>query len=369
MPDKKPPSFFVTGLAIFSMFFGAGNLLFPLYLGQKAGIFWPVSTFGFFLTAVLAPFFGVYTMVKLNGCTDSFFGRLGKPAALLFIFILTIIWIPIGAAPRCINVAYESFQTLAPSVSEGAFGLCYSLLLLFILRGRKKMLSVMGYVLTPLLLISIFLLWVFGMQKAGPLSEPQAAPLELFFDGLAHGYSTMDLIASFFYASALVHILSKYAISEKETIQHVLKGGVFGMFLLTTVYSGLIFLAASNSATLSSLGKEQLLPFLCTAFLPQAFSFVPVLLTILACLTTSVAMIDVFGEMMQKYLYGRGNKRYYLSVLVPITISYLFSLQGLERVISFTMPALHIACPLLITLAFYHLFTSSRALPQKTSLF
>ena len=144
----KPPSFLMIGLALFSMFFGSGNLTFPLYIGQTAHSQWVKGLIGFLLSAVLLPFLGVLAMVIKKSNIKDFF----KNSKFLIPILLTT-WIPLGSGPRCISVAYAGVNIYFPNFPLWLFGIFYSILIFLFIKNKKKLLDLLGYVLTPLLLL------------------------------------------------------------------------------------------------------------------------------------------------------------------------------------------------------------------------
>ena len=91
----------IIGMALFAMFFGSGNLIYPLHIGTVSQGAWPVATIGFLLAAVFLPFLGVSAMVLYKGSYDDFFNTIGKKKGFLLSLLLLTVWIPLGSAPRC----------------------------------------------------------------------------------------------------------------------------------------------------------------------------------------------------------------------------------------------------------------------------
>lgn len=148
------------GLAMFSMFFGAGNVIFPLAVGQYAGDKNLYAMSGLILTAAIMPIAGVVAMILYEGNYKQFFGRLGKvPGFLLALCIISLLG-PLGSTPRCIALAYTTLKTAIPQLSSMLFSFiscCFIFLCSF---KRKHILTLLGWVLTPLLLCSLLLLFL-----------------------------------------------------------------------------------------------------------------------------------------------------------------------------------------------------------------
>lgn len=143
-----------TGFAMFSMFFGAGNIIFPLVVGQYAGSHNLFAIFGLILTAVVMPFAGVIAMLLYDGDYQKFFGKLGKiPGFILTLAILSLLG-PLGSVPRCIALSYSTLKSSFPSLPSIWFsaGAC---VLVFILSVKKnRLIDLLGKILTPILLLT-----------------------------------------------------------------------------------------------------------------------------------------------------------------------------------------------------------------------
>ena len=354
MSEPKKFSPFTIGLAFFAMFFGSGNLVFPLFLGQYAGDQWLTVFLGFVLSGVIGPLFGVVAMVAFQGNTDKFFNAIGKRNALLFVSLLMLVWIPFGAAPRCIRVAYESFATMVPIVPLWVFGIAYSALVYFSIVRKSRMIEILGYFLTPALLICLAVLWVFGMNDtaAPPITDHTTA--SIFHTGLAHGYETMDLIASFFFSLSIIAVIQAEKRSVGASMKKALLSGFIGMSVLALVYLALIYMAARNAELLAPLAKDQLLPFISRQFLGAKLSLIPVGVVFLACLTTSVAMLSVFADFVkEKYLPW--DKSSHVSVSLGVVLTFFLSLFTFDGLMVVTTPILEVSCPMLVLITVYNL--------------
>lgn len=355
-------SSFTLGLAFFSMFFGSGNLVFPLFLGASASSNWPYVAAGFILGGVLGPFLGTMTMVLYKGDTDQFFRTLSPKVALIFMTILTAVWIPLGAGPRCIQVAYEAFLFFIPSCPFWAFSVCYSLLVVVIILRLTRIIETLGYVLTPLMLVLLAILCIVGTYgTSAPVAQGNLGS-DIFYDGLIYGYSTMDLIASFFFSSSLIYILKHIEPDQKKAIRKAFYAGIIGMSVLALVYFGLIILAARNAELLKNIPKEQVLPFISTNLLGKYLSIIPVVAIILACMTTSIAMTSVYAEFIGEKFLKEKDPPTLVSSSVSALLSMGMSFLGLNAVIAITWPILQISCPLLIILAIYNVIRYRKTL-------
>lgn len=359
MSQKKNFSPLTLGLAYFSMFFGSGNLVFPLFLGQFAKVDWMYAFLGFFLSGVAGPLMGSVTMVAFQGESYRFFNTIGPRLAKIFVTILMLVWIPFGAAPRCILVAYEALASMVPGVPLVLFGIVYSLFVYFSIVGRNRMIEVLGYFLTPTLLASLAVLWVVGMWNSEPPIAATETAGEVFRVSLSHGYQTMDLIASFFFSASIIHVIRSEGHSVGKSMKKAFISGSIGMGILGMVYLAIIYMAARHAPLLNALPKDQLLPFISQQFLGPNLSVVPVVVIFLACMTTSVAMLSVFTDFVRNSLPEKvganHNIKQHIALSIGVVGTYFLSLFSFEGSMQLTGPILEVSCPLLALLAVYNL--------------
>jgi LIVCS family branched-chain amino acid:cation transporter len=350
MKVENKYSFFFIGLALFAMFFGSGNLIFPLEVGRLSGEGWPMATLGFLTTAVIVPFMGIVAMVIFRGHTHEFFDCLGKKLGWVFTAILLTVWIPLGSGPRCMVLAYSSMATQMAMPPLWVFSIIWSLIVWVVIYRKGRMLDILGYYLTPLLLACLVAIIFLGISQGAGAKETDISSLTLFFTGAKEGYNTMDLIASFFFSASIIEILRKAAhVGNFHPLKITLKAGVVGVALLALVYIGLIGLAAINSDLLVSTPKDQLLATVAKKILGNHFSLLAILAIFLACFTTSVALVVVFSQFLQSFIPQE-------SICIGITLiaCYVMSLTGLEGITAITSPVLQTFYPILIVLIIYN---------------
>src|SRR5690349_10289416 len=130
------------GVAMVSMFFGSGNLVFPLLVGKETLHQYAMAVFGFIITAVLVPFLGLIGMVLYDGDYSAYFDKLGRvPACLLIMAILMLIG-PFGVVPRCVTVAYGGFYLLAPGLSPTLFNILFCLTITVLIWTKSRVVDI-----------------------------------------------------------------------------------------------------------------------------------------------------------------------------------------------------------------------------------
>ena len=342
------------GLALFSMFFGSGNLIFPLAIGLNGGDQWTWGAAGFLLSGALLPFLGTLTMVLYRGDYKKFFLTLGRRGGFLFTALLLGAWIPFGSGARCVVLSYANIQSYLGGVPLWLYSLVYCSIVCLISMRRSRALDILGYFLTPLLLLSLGTVIYLGVTNSPGYMATSLSKSSIFLDGLVEGYQTQDLMASFFFASAIMHIIARSTDSAEKPVQIVCYASIVGISLLGIVYVGLIMLAASSGNILVGVPKDALLATLVTALLPKKLAFIGSSAVALACMTTSIALTLVFAEFIQHSIFKERISAK-TAILLTVGITFGVSLLGFDGIASIISLAMQIFYPALILLIGWNL--------------
>lgn len=355
MKRKLQSNTLSTGLAMFSMFFGAGNIVFPLALGQYAQDqnFWAIL--GLLITAVGVPFLGLIAMTLFDGNHKYFFKRIGKiPGFLMTLFIMGLIG-PFGAMPRVIALSYSTAKLFFLSIPLPIFSLSACVLIYVLTYKRNRLLEILGYVLTPLLITSLLILIVKGV-----LSSPAAVPAEdsalsIFVQGLREGYNTMDLMGAFFFSSVVILCLKKELHPEDQKdfralITMTLKASCIGAGLLALVYFGISYVGAFNSESLSQIPQDEMIGTISIQILGTFGAAITIVAVSLACLTTAIALAAVFAEFLHEDIFLK-KINYPISLILTLITTFFMSTLNFVGIMRILAPILMICYPALITLS------------------
>lgn len=346
------------GLAMFSMFFGAGNVIFPLAVGQYAGDknFYAMS--GLILTAAIMPIVGVIAMILFEGNYRQFFGRLGKvPGFLLALVIISLLG-PLGSTPRCIALSYTTLKSSFPDLSPVLFSaVACGIIFLFTVR-KNHILTLLGWVLTPLLLGSLVTIIIVGLIAVPDIQNTSQTNGNMFLHGLKEGYNTMDLLAAFFFSSTILNILrmssKENESSTRNYVNIALRASVVGAFLLAAIYVGFSYLAAFHGNELVINAKDELLGAI-TMKIAGAHAGILVCITIaLACLTTAIALISAFADFIQKEVF-KEQISYEITLVLSLLLTFFISTFEFSGISAFLGPILQICYPGLIVLTFLNI--------------
>ncbi len=344
---------FFVGFALFSMFFGAGNVIFPLDLGRYAqGNAW-YGVFGFVLTAVLIPFSGVAAILLFDGNIHKFFQRLGRRSGILIAFIIIALLGPVGTLPRCIALSFATLKQHWPGLHLNTFCILSVLLIYLCTLKKERILALLGYCMTPLLLLSLATIIFVALATAPETLVSPIPPITVAVEGMKSGYYTMDLVAAFFFSAEILMLLRKDD-PHKSTRKHdavalLTKASIVGAVLLTLVYAGFTLSAAAFSPSLSGVHSPDLLAVLGLKTLgPRGATVVSIAVT-LACLTTAIALTAAFSNFFRTEIM-REKIGYKTSIIITLLVTLIISTLEFEGIARFLGPTLRICYPALITM-------------------
>ena len=313
-----------TGLAMFSMFFGSGNLVFPLLVGKMSEGHYLIALLGILLTGVVVPFLGILAMFLFNGNSQAFFGRLGQGATFWFPLIALSLMGPFGVLARCITVAHGAFRLLLPETPIWAFSLL-SCLCIFLLTIRKnRIVSLLGVTLTPVLLASLAAIAFFGVAKADFPIASTTGVWQSFTEGIYQGYQTMDLLAAFFFSAFVIKHLGE---QNESNLSQFFKASLLGAGLLSVVYFILVLLGSMYASSLDGIPPQEMLGFIAQQALGVYAAPLVCLAVILACLTTAIVLSSLFSDFLKNEI---SQKKLPTSASHAITLLIAFCISTLD---------------------------------------
>lgn len=355
MNTIKKIDYLTVGLAIFAMFFGAGNIIFPLAIGQMSLDQTPWGLSGFLLTAVAMPFAGLLAMFRCQGQVRLFFSRMGNvPGFVIAILIISLIG-PFGAAPRCLALAYSTLSLSLPGIPLILFGAGACLLIFLFAYKENCLLKLLGYVLSPLKIGLLIFIIIKGFIDAPETTLVSTDPSKIahFWHGLKEGYNTMDLLGAFFFAPIIILSLGDQK-KDPNFNRFVLIASAIGAFLLTMIYIGFCYLAYHYSPELQGISNDQLLAAIAIHILGPYAGLIAGLTVTFACLTTAIALIAAFTSFMHKEVFR--EKIGHIPVLIfSLIITFAVTTLEFQGIARFLNPVLEICYPALILLTIYNL--------------
>lgn len=346
-PMKFTKQTFVTAFALFSLFFGAGNLILPPFLGYNAGENWIWVLLGFSISAVVIPILAIYGHAKLQGTMMDFAKKVSPAFALLYCIIVYCISIALPA-PRTASVTYE--MAIAPYFDISSWvvsGLYFALVLVFVL-NRSKILDVVGKFLTPGIIIILMLIIVIGC--VGDFEPMRASIFEnTFTSGILEGYQTFDAIGGVVVGGVIVISLGLKGGNFHENKSTITKAGLLAGLGLLCIYGGLIVLGAIKSNALVSDNRTELLNELSLLSLGNVGTMFLSVLVGLACFTTAVGIIAGTADFV-KGLMGNSNRAYAITAIIGCVLGVVMGQLDVHAIIVVAIPALMFIYPITIVL-------------------
>lgn len=348
---KSSSSSFTAGFALFSMFFGAGNLIFPLLIGKSVGDNWVYATIGLGLTAVLVPFLGLAGMVFFDADYYKFFGRLGRVPGYLLLLLLQLILGPFGVIPRLFTLMHAITKPYFFDISLFYFSLIAGGLVFLCTVRKQNIIALLGIVLTPVLLLSLLGLFFSGLISPSTHFNTDTSPWNSFLEGLLGGYHTMDLIAAFLFATVILPYFKKEAGASNDSMpRQLFSSSLIAATLLLFTYVGLSYISAYHGLSQGIAHQsEELLGSIAFKLLGPVGSFTAAMAVVTACLTTAISLSSIFADYLQKDLL-KGKIDRIASLAVTLAIAVAFANLGFTGINAFLSPILQICYPGLIVL-------------------
>ncbi len=363
-------------LMLFAMFFGAGNMIFPPMLGHLGGENFLAGTLGFVATDAGLSVLGIAAVVLVGTKLDDLAGLIGPKFSIFMGMVIYLLIGPLFALPRTGTVSYE--LAVVPFLGDNAgvvssviftalfFGVTYLLCL-----NPSKLVDIVGKVLTPILLLSIAVIFVVSLvNPVGEIGQPQGDYATMpFFKGFIEGYLALDGLAALAFAIVVVTAVRGFGVSEpKKVVKYTLISGLLAGIGLGVVYLALGYVGAQTSSGESFQNGGELLATVVYQLLGRGGNVVLGLAVLMACLTTSIGLATAFSD----YFNSIFPKYSYKTILTIVCLfSFAISNVGLTAMITFTLPALVMVYPpaiVLVLLSFANKFIKSKPEPYAIAM-
>lgn len=367
---------FVVGFMLFAIFFGAGNLIFPPKLGLDSGADFLPSILGFVIMGVGLPLLGIIVSGYYQGGYKEALSRYVHPYfSLIFLMAIYLTIGPFFAIPRTGATAYQMsivpFLGESDSLSLFLFTLCYYAIAIWLSLNPSKVVDRIGAILTPVLLIAIIALVIKAITLLGanePLPKVSNSDIP-FFNGMIEGYLTMDALASITFSVIVISAIKAKGVSD-NLVRHTAMAGVIAAIALGAIYIALAWIGNHypiSTETLAELNTkgQNVGTFILNSVAMDAFGelgrgLLGAIVT-LACLTTSIGLIVTTSE----YFYEIYPKiSYKIYAIVFTLISFAIANQGLDFVISKSVPVLLVLYPIAISVILLMLLNAILHLPK-----
>lgn len=351
---KRNKDIITIGFALFAMFFGAGNLLLPPFLGLQVGEHTLITIIAFGLTGIILPFLGILSIVQSGNTIYDLGNRIHPWLAPILGTIIMLCIGPLIAIPRTGATTFEvGILPNFPSFNPILFSVIFFGITWILSISPSKVVDIIGNILTPVLLLLLLLIIVLGIVN--PISNYTATTLtasQSFKLGFTEGYQTVDMLASLVFAGIIIAAAKAKGyskLSDKNTV--VISSGIISSVCLIFIYGGLVYLGATSGIDDKTISRSALLIHIAKSTLGDYALIAIGICIALACLTTAVALVSAVGTFFSELTNGKLG--YKLLVTICCIFSAVLSISGVDMIIQFAYPPLAFVYPIAITLVLY----------------
>lgn len=351
----------VVGFALFAMFFGAGNLIFPPYLGVVSGEHWMLGFSGFIIADVGLALLAILAAAKCDGDISKVLSRSGKKLSIILATAIMICLGPLLAIPRTGATTFEmGMQPIFPGFSPVLFSVIFFGVTLVLTIKPSKVVDIIGKYLTPALLIALIFLIIMGIvSPLGDLNQPARIDT-VFAEGIGQGYQTMDALGGIALSAVIIlSLIQKGYTEESQKIKLTLYAGFVAGIALVIVYGGLTYLGSSvahqfQGVNPSDINQTALIVNITEQLLGKPGKIVLAIIVALACLTTSIGLVSATAQYFTKL--SNGKVKYETIVIGVCIFSAVVANFGVSTIIKFAAPILAVIYPATIVLVLMTLF-------------
>ena len=353
----------VTAFALFSLFFGAGNLILPPLLGFRSGELWWLVSLGFCLSAILIPILGILAHAKLQGTMLDFANKVSPTFSVVYCYIVYAISISLPS-PRTASVTHEmAIQPFFDSSSILTSLIYFGLVFVFVI-NRSKILNILGKLLTPGIIL-ILLLIIGATLFSYDFGFGETYFANPFADGILEGYQTFDAIGAVVVGGViLVSIdLKKKEASFEEKKQLIRRAACLTGLGLFLIYAGLIITGALMHGEFNAdISRTALLNGISIKTLGSTANLLLSVLVGLACFTTAVGIVTGTADFI-KHRFGGSQRAYPLTAIVGCLLGVIMGQFDVGYIIAVALPALMFIYPITIVLIVLNVAPARLATP------
>lgn len=355
----KPKDMLVIGAALFAMFFGAGNLIFPPLLGQQTGTSWLIGFLFFFIFDVGLALVAILALINKNEYSiTGLTGPMGKVPGAVIGAIGALCIGPFLAIPRTAATTYEvGVHPLFPGFNTWIFSAIFFAIVLVLTIRPSKVVDIVGQFLTPVLVIFLLIMIIVGIiNPLGPIELEST--VNAVKEGTYNGYQTLDVIASMIFIIIIANSARDKGYTDQSSLAGAtIRSSVVAAIGLLIIYGGLTYLGATTCTLADYQGLDQttLLVTITKGLFGNTGVILLGIIVLFACWTTAIGLTSAVSEYFVE-LSG-GKLKYKTLVIIIVIFSWVISNAGVSTIIQFSAPLLNLIYPgllVLIILAFFH---------------
>lgn len=350
----------IFGFALFAMFFGSGNVIFPPFLGLQCGPEWLGGIISYMISDICVAMLIFISIVRIDGNVNSITNRLGKVPGRLLIAVATICIGPLFCIPRAAATSFDMLVTpvtgLSGKVALAVFVVIFFVITYALCAKPNNVCDVIGKFLTPALIIFIAIMVVKGVVT--PIAPYADSPMveNVIKNGVEAGYQSMECFGGLPLVPVLMAgILAKGYTKKEEQIKIMTPTVLVCLLCLFAASVGMAYLGATVSTLYDDgISQATLVINIANHLFGGAGGMILGVLASLACLTTAVGLVSgtakYFSELYPRLSYGK-------LIVVICIMDVLISLMGLKNIIAFALPILTLLYPLMVLMIVMSLFT------------
>ena len=341
----------VVGFALFAMFFGAGNVVFPPYIGMHAGEQWANGFLFYFIADIGLALVAMFAILHAGGA-DNITGRIGHVASKVLMCAVILCIGPMVAIPRTAATTLEmSVTPFFSGISPVVFSIIFFVVILLLSIKQSAVIDIVGKILTPALLIGLLVLIVKGfVSPIGDIVDTGVSASEVTVNGIKSGYQTMDVLAAMAFGIIILSSADEKGYTDSKSAAKMIGiAAALSGVLLLIVYFGLTYLGATASTVFpTDISRANLVIGIVELLLGKAGLIIFAIVIALACITTAVALVSSAASFFAKLANDKIS--YSVFVVVICVSSAVISNLGLDMIIAIATPVLDIVYPPMLVL-------------------
>lgn len=341
----------VVGFALFAMFFGAGNVVFPPYIGMHAGEQWANGFLFYFIADIGLALVAMFAILHAGGA-DNITGRIGHVASKVLMCAVILCIGPMVAIPRTAATTLEmSVTPFFSGISPVVFSIIFFAVILLLSIKQSAVIDIVGKILTPALLIGLLILIVKGfVSPIGDIVDTGVSASEVTVNGIKSGYQTMDVLAAMAFGIIILSSADEKGYTDSKSAAKMIGiAAALSGVLLLIVYFGLTYLGATASTVFpTDISRANLVIGIVELLLGKAGLIIFAIVIALACITTAVALVSSAASFFAKLANDKIS--YSVFVVVICVSSAVISNLGLDMIIAIATPVLDIVYPPMLVL-------------------
>lgn len=338
----------ISGLALFAIFFGAGSLIFPPFLGLNAGDGWFLASLGFNLSDSFLILLGTLAISLKSANLTAFASKVSKNFGTIISLISITLVGPLLSIPRTGATTFEvGMIPFYPDFNKVIFSLLFFTIVYILTINGSKVIDRVGKYLTPALLLILAVLIIKAIIY--PNVNLESLPGNKFSLGFIEGYQTMDSLGPIFLTSMVLKDLENKGFKENEDlIKATIYSCLIAVLGLVIVYTGLTYIGAKSIAFVSyDLTRTDLFISIAENILGRDVQIILSLIVGFACLSTAVGLLLAFATTFSESL-PRFSYKFY--VRLGVVVSFILSILGVEKIMEISIPILLFVYPIVISL-------------------